>query len=60
MWLNVLHGYYLQDYDGLTGYMDIVEGFTPDDFKRLASRILADGNMLEVIMEPESVLSETE
>ena len=35
------------------GYMDIVEGFTPDDFKRLASRILADGNMLEVIMEPE-------
>ena len=53
MWLNVLRGYYLQDYDGLTGYMDIVEGFTPDDFKRLASRILADGNMLEVIMEPE-------
>ena len=53
MWLNVLRGYYLQDYDGLTGYMDIVEGFTPDDFKRLASRILTDGNMLEVIMEPE-------
>lgn len=42
----------MADYS-LTGYMDIVEGFTPDDFKRLASRILADGNMLEVIMEPE-------
>ena len=52
-WLEVLDDYYLNGNDGMTGYMEVIDGFTPDDFRELAARILTDGNMVEVIMEPE-------
>lgn len=52
-WLSVLDDYYLNGNDSMTGYMEVIDGFTSDDFRELAVRILTDGNMVEVIMEPE-------
>ncbi len=33
--------------------METVNGFTSDYFKQLASKILADGNVIEILMTPE-------
>ncbi len=51
-WLSVLDNYHVEGADLHSGYMDIVNSFTPEYFKDLAARIIADGNVMEVIMEP--------
>lgn len=52
-WLNNLVNYHVYGYDMDEGYMNIVNGFTSDYFKALAAKILADGNHVEIIMNPE-------
>lgn len=52
-WLGVINGYHVDGYDMNSGYMDIVNGFTTDYFKGFASKILADGNMIILVMGPE-------
>lgn len=52
-WLNNLVNYHVYGYDLDEGYMNIVNGFNSDYFKALAAKILADGNHIEIIMNPE-------
>ena len=52
-WRSVLINYHLYGYDIDEGYIDTVNSFTSDYFKQLADKILADGNIVEVIMLPE-------
>lgn len=51
-WLNNIVNYHVYGYDMEDGYMNIVNGFTSDYFKALAAKILADGNHMELIMDP--------
>ena len=53
-WLGTLVNYHLYGYDLDTNYMETVNGFTSDYFKQLASKILADGNVIEILMTPET------
>lgn len=46
--------YHLYGYDLDTNYMETVNGFTSDYFKQLAAKILADGNVIEILMTPET------
>ena len=52
-WRNILIHYYVYGYDIIDNYMDIINGFTSDDFKNLAQKILDDGNIFQMIMYPE-------
>lgn len=51
-WGEVLGNYHLFGYDMDEGFMDIVNGFDSDYFKQLASKILADGNVIDLMMMP--------
>ena len=53
-WLGTLVNYHLYGYDLDTNYMETVNGFTSDYFKQLAAKILADGNVIEILMTPET------
>lgn len=52
-WRSILVSYHLYGYDLDEKYMETVNGFTSDYFKQLASKILADGNVIEILMTPE-------
>ncbi|HIW97800.1 MAG TPA: insulinase family protein [Candidatus Tidjanibacter gallistercoris] len=53
-WLSTLVNYHLYGYDLDENYMETVNGFTSDYFKKLAAKILADGNVVEILMTPET------
>ncbi len=51
-WRNILMYYHLYGYDLDSNYLDVVNGFDAAYFQKLAAKILADGNLIEVIMTP--------
>ena len=59
-WRNILMYYHLYGYDLDSNYMDIVNSFDAAYFQKLAAKILADGNIIEVIMLPEEQAAATD
>ena len=59
-WRNILMYYHLYGYDLDSNYMDIVNSFDAAYFQKLAAKILAGGNIIEVIMLPEEQAAATE
>lgn len=57
-WMNTLHDFYNENVDMDTEYINIVNSFTPEYFRDLAARIIADGNIFEVIMDPAATEAE--
>lgn len=51
-WLNMISTYNMYGFDLDSGYMDIVNSFNSDYFKKLAAKIIADGNVIEIMMDP--------
>lgn len=51
-WSNILTYYHLYGYDLDSNYTEIVNKFDAAYFQNLAAKILADGNIVEVIMTP--------
>lgn len=51
-WRNILLYYHLYGYDLDSNYTEIVNKFDAAYFQNLAAKILADGNIVEVIMTP--------
>ena len=51
-WANILTQYHVNGYNLESNYMESVHGFNSDFFKALAAKILADGNIVEVLMDP--------
>ena len=54
----LVHDFYNENVDMNTAYNDIVNSFTPEYFRNLAARIIADGNIFEVIMDPTATEAE--
>ncbi|MBO7299930.1 MAG: insulinase family protein [Tidjanibacter sp.] len=52
-WLNWMISSTMYGVDYTTGYEDIVAAISSEDIKALASKMLADGNILRVIMDPQ-------
>ncbi|WP_106831975.1 M16 family metallopeptidase [Parabacteroides pacaensis] len=53
-WLSVLDNYYTDNFDFLTQYNDILNAMTPEKIKAFADNLIKQGNMVEVVMEPET------
>jgi zinc protease len=49
-WNGLINTYYKDGYDGYTGYVEAVNGVTPEDVRLTAKNFLDAGNFLEVIM----------
>jgi disulfide oxidoreductase YuzD len=52
-WSQAIYNYYKYDIDFVKEYLDAVNSVTADDVKALAKQILADGNLVKVVMRPE-------
>lgn len=53
-WRSIITNYHLYDLDFDEGFMDIVNGFDSAYFQNLAAKILADGNVIDIMMMPET------
>ena len=51
-WQDIISGWHVDGFDMDNGYMDIVNGFTPEYFKGVAGKILSDGNRITIVMNP--------
>lgn len=51
-WMNWITSMDLYGLDNTTGYETILENISADDIKAMAAKILADGNVLKLIMNP--------
>jgi zinc protease len=52
-WSQAIYNYYKYDINFVKEYLDAVNSVTADDVKALAKQILADGNLVKVVMRPE-------
>jgi zinc protease len=52
VWLNYVDSYYVNKIDRTTGYEAALDAVTPAKIKALAAKILADGNVTRVVMDP--------
>ncbi len=57
-WMGYLKNYYDAQVDFVNGYEETLAGITYDDVKALAQKVLADGNIVKVIMRPEAAKAE--
>ncbi len=53
-WLNVLDSYYCNDFDPFTAYKETLKRITPDSIRKFTSKLLKQGNFIEVVMESEA------
>ena len=51
-WANAINEYYKHNVDIVNGYEAAVESVTSEDVQALAKKILADGNLIKVVMRP--------
>lgn len=56
--MGYLKNYYDAQVDFVNGYEETLAGITYDDVKALAQKVLADGNIVKVIMRPEAAKAE--
>jgi zinc protease len=52
-WSDILSTYYFYNEDDNTDYMSILNSITGEDVKNLTQKLLSQGNLIEVIMQPE-------
>ncbi|MDY3979908.1 MAG: insulinase family protein [Tidjanibacter sp.] len=51
-WLGWINNFYTYNKDYTTGYQEAVAAQSSDDIKALAAKMIADGNLVKVIMDP--------
>lgn len=51
-WVNILSSYHMYGFNLDENYDEIVNRFNPEYFKKLAGKVLADGNFMEIVMLP--------
>lgn len=51
-WMNWIYNMDFYGVDYTTGYEGILEGISAENIKAMAAKILADGNLLQLIMDP--------
>jgi zinc protease len=51
-WVNAIKEYYKHNVDMVNGYQAAVEAVSSEDVQALAKKILADGNLIKVVMRP--------
>ena len=54
IWMTWMINLDVHGLDYTTGYEDIVKGITSEDLKALASKMLADNNVLKLLMDPKA------
>jgi zinc protease len=52
-WVSTIHQYYKYGINNVEEYEAAVEAVTSEDVQALAKKVLADGNLIKVIMRPE-------
>ena len=52
-WMHALQDWYLYGEDTVTSYEQAVESLTPEKIQKAAADLLAESNMVEVVMRPE-------
>ena len=57
-WINHLKNYYTRNTDFINGYEETLSSITYDDVRDLARKILADDNIVKVVMRPEAAQAE--
>lgn len=53
-WLSLIDDYYYKDFDRYTQYEKLLQSMTPEIIRDFAKDFLKQGNMVEVVMEPEN------
>ena len=53
-WLNVLNAFYSRKFDSHTNYETILKSITKDDVKQFTKELINQGNLIEVVMYPET------
>lgn len=53
-WLGVIDDYYFHNHDRYTPYKALLDGMTTQKVQAVAKKLLSQGNMVEVLMEPEA------
>ncbi len=51
-WINILEKYHLYGFDMDSNYLETVNSFDSEYFKKLAAKIISDNNVVELIMDP--------
>ena len=51
-WLSALEVYYYRDIDDYSNYLSTLEKITPETIQKFAKKLLQQGNVVEVVMEP--------
>lgn len=51
-WVNIVDNYYYRGLDAYTNYISILQSITPVKVRDFAKKLLAQGNSIEVVMEP--------
>ncbi len=51
-WMSWTQSFYLYGQDKATGYQEIVDALSADDIKAMARKVLDDGNLLKIVMDP--------
>ena len=51
-WVSTIHQYYKYGINNVEEYEAAVEAVTSEDVQALAKKVLADGNLIKVIMRP--------
>lgn len=57
-WINHLNNYYSRNTDFINGYEQTLSSITYDDVRDLARKMLADDNIVKVVMRPEAAQAE--
>jgi len=58
-WMSYLKRFYETGVDYVNGYDEVLASISYDDVKALAQKILADGNVIKVVMRPEAAQAPT-
>ena len=53
-WLNIINAYYSRNFDSHTDYETILKSITKDDVKQFTKDLINQGNLIEVVMYPDT------
>lgn len=53
-WLSLIENYYFNAFDSYTSYLQTLDSITAEDIRAFASKLLSEGNHVEIIMSPEA------
>ena len=52
-WLNYLQAWHKYGRDDYSDYHRLIEELSPEKVRRMAAKIVADGNIAKIVMDPE-------